>query len=303
LAEIGSATEAARALDLSQPSVSYHVKKLETSLGTSLFHRSAAGLVPTVEGTALVSRARTILAELGRLERDIQALAAGKGQTVRVSSACFTNYHWLPAVLRAFRRKHGEVHIRLDVDPSRRPFEAIDCGALDLALTTVPPEGSAFTLHELFDDEIVTVMHPDHPLASREYLKPQDFAEESIVVFDRTQSDLFNLALVPAGVHPRDVSDMPVTEAILELIRAGVAISAMASWVARPDLDEKRLSSVRIGREGLHRTWWAVRSSRRTASASVLAFLDILRETCAAARPHPEGLFGHPAKGPARTQR
>jgi LysR family transcriptional regulator for metE and metH len=88
------------------------------------------------------------------------------------------------------------------------------------------------------------------------------------------------LALAPAGVTPRDVTDVPVTEAILELVRAGVVVSAMASWVAQPDLEQGRLRAVRIGRRGLHRTWWAVTSARRPTPATVSAFLEILRRTC-----------------------
>lgn len=282
VADVGSATRAARRLHMSQPAVSYHLTKLERALGASLFHRGAAGLVPTVEGQALVSRARTLLADLDGLERDIRALASGEGRAVRVSSACFTNYHWLPAVLSAFRERQEAVRVELDVDLSRRPFEQLDRGGLDLALTTVPPEGSAFTLYELFGDEIVAVMQPEHPLATRRYLRPSDFRDQSIVVFDRERSDLFNLALVPAGVAPRYVTDVPVTEALLELVRSGVAIGAMASWVAQPDLETGRLCAVRIGRQGLHRTWTAVLSARRPTPPHVRTFLEILRATCAA---------------------
>lgn len=278
LADTGSATKAARALGMSQPGVSYHLKKLEESLAVSLFDRAPSGLVPTAEGELLVTRGRALLVDLEGLEHDIRFGDHGAAPVIRVSSACFTNYHWLPTVLQALRRTCGEIRIELDVDPSRRPFEALDRGALDVALTTLPPGSDRFTLHRLFDDEIVAVMHPEHTLAARSHLEPVDFADESLVMFDRTQSDLFNLCLRPAGVTPRHVTDMPVTEAILELVRAGTAISAMASWVARPDLDGGRLRAVRIGAEGLRRTWCAVTSARRNVPAHVEEFLNILVE-------------------------
>lgn len=56
-------------------------------------------------------------------------------RTKRSIAAGFTNYHWLPAVLEEL----GDVHVEPDVDPSRRPFERLDRGALAIALTTVPP--------------------------------------------------------------------------------------------------------------------------------------------------------------------
>lgn len=296
LADTGSATLAARALDISQPTVSYHVNKLETALGTSLFQRTPGGLVPTSEGELLVNRAREILIHLDRLERDVRSAATERPETLRVSSACFTNYHWLPEVLELFRVRHGEVGVELDVDPSRRPFEDLDRGVLDLAFTTVPPPGDDFILHELFEDEIVAVVHPAHPLADRSHLEPEDFADQSVVVFDRAQSDLFNLALTPAGVRPRYVTDISATDAILELVRAGVAVSAMASWVAEPALMAGRLRAVRIGPDGLRRTWWAVQSSRRRPVRPIVRdFLDVLTERCSA----PSGGWRSAATGSA----
>jgi LysR family transcriptional regulator for metE and metH len=280
IADTGSATEAARVLSISQPGVSYHLRGLERALGTTLFHRGAAGLVVTPEGHVLVEGARRVLADLERVASDVRAAAAGRGQTVRISSACFTNYHWLPSVLRAFREEMGEVRVELDVDPHRRTLEALDRGALDIVLTTVPPRGGAFTAHDLFDDEIVAVMRPEHPLSGRPYLEAADFTDQTVVVFDRQQSDLFNRTLAPAGVTPREVTDVPVTEALLELVRAGVAISAMATWVLRPDLDAGRLVGLRIGADGLKRTWCAVLSARRPPSPVVARFVEILRESC-----------------------
>ncbi len=277
LADIGSATEAARLLRISQPGVTYHIGRLERALGTKLFRRTSAGLVPTAEGEILVDRARAVLAALEGIARDVRSSALGHDHTVRVSSACFTNYHWLPDVLKQFRRDHGNVKVELDVDPSRRPFEALDDGRLDVALTTVPPEGSRFTLLELFDDEVVAILSPEHPLAGRKRLDPVDFANQSVAVFDRSQSDLFNLALAPEGIAPREVTDVPVTEALLGLVRAGLAISAMASWVAQPDLREGRLVAIRIGRKGIRRTWWAVLSKGRPARPVVTHFVEALR--------------------------
>ena len=278
--DLGSATEAARSLCISQPAVSYHLRKLERVVGASLFRRTPAGLVATSVGTVLVRGARPILASLEELDRDARAAARGEARPVRVSSACFTNYHWIPEVLAEFRRECGEIGVELDVDPSRRPFEALDRGLLDVALTTVPPAGEAYALVELFDDEIVAVVSPDHALAERREVTPSDFADQSVVVFDRSQSDLFNLVLAPAGIAPKEVTDVPVTDALLGLVRSGVAVSAMASWVAAPDLAGGRLRALRIGRRGLHRTWWAVLSERHPPPPAVSRFVEILKRTC-----------------------
>ncbi|MFW6078385.1 MAG: LysR family transcriptional regulator [Gemmatimonadota bacterium] len=273
VARTGSASRAAERLHLSQPAVSYHLRKLERALGASLFRRGAAGMTPTAAGERLVSGAERVLAELERIEQEVRAIGAGAPALLRLSSACFTNYHWLPAVLDEL----GGVRVELDVDPSRRPFERLDRGGLDIALTTVPPERGPFRIVELFDDEIVAVMPPDHPLAQRRWLTPADFSDQSVVIFDRTRSDLFSRVLEPASVTPTHVTDVPVTEALLELIRTGNGVSAMARWIVRPHLRAGTLAAVPIGREGLHRTWCAVLSDRRPVTDPVERFVEVLR--------------------------
>lgn len=274
VAETGSVTEAARRLHLTQPAVSYRIRKLEESLGGAIFRRETSGMIPTPAGERLLAGATRILEETRRTILEIQRIIAEDSSILRLTSACFTSYHWLPAVLE---RLEG-VSVELDVDPSRRPFERVDRGELDIALTTDPPRRGPFRSDNLFADEIVAVIPPDHALATREWLVAEDFRDERVAVFDRSNSDLFSQILFPAGVQPAHVFDIPVTGTLLELVRSGHAITAMASWVPAPDLAAGRLVAVRISPGGLQRTWYAVRSSRRAVSDAAERFVKVLAE-------------------------
>lgn len=273
VARTGSVTRAAESLHLTQPAVSYHIKKIEERFGTPMFRRGAGGMTPTAAGERLIAGAERVLAEMDRVVEDVRSAIRDTPETLRLSSACFTNYHWLPGVIAELG---DDVRVELDVDQSRRPFEQVDRGDLDLALTTDPPRRGPFRLVELFDDEIVAVTSPESPLAAKAWLEPEDFADQTVFVFDRTRSDLFTRVLNPAGVTPRRVRDVPATEAILDLVEAGRGVSPMASWVARPRLLEGTLHAARIGREGLGRTWCAVLSDRRRTPDLVERFLEVL---------------------------
>lgn len=273
--ETGSVSEAARRVHLSQPSVSYHLRKLEAMVGGDVFRRGASGMIPTPAGEVLVAGARRILEELQATRDEARRLASGGSRPVRLSSACFTNYHWLPGILDEI----DDMVVELDVDPGRQPFERLDRGEIDVALTTTPPGGGLFRAEELFRDEIVTVLAPDHPLAGAPFLESEDFADQSIVVFDRSRSDLFVQVLAPADIRPLRVIDVPVTEALLEMVRGGRVISAMARWIVEPDLEAGSLVAVRIGREGIQRTWHAVFSTRRPVPESAQALVRSLAAT------------------------
>ena len=288
VADQGSVTAAARRLGVTQPALTYQLRRLEAELGGPLFERSRRGMTPTPAGPRLLRAARAVLEEIEHGARDIERIVSGQEGVLRISSECFTTYHWLPEVLTTFRDRFPDVKIEVDVDPSRRPIEAVEHGDLDVALTTVPPTDPQFTLTPLFDDEIVAVMRPDHPLAGRPYLDAEDFADESVLVYSQSQSDVFNLVLQPAGVQPRHTSDVFVTEAIVEMVKAGVGISVMASWIVQPELDAGTLGCVRVTKQGIRRQWTGVTRRSKSTPPYVSHFLTVLGASVPKATPATE---------------
>lgn len=277
VAEAGSVTRAAERLEVTQPALSYQIRRIEKALGSELFERTREGMVPTRIGSRVVRAARNIEKELLRAEQDVERLLTGDRGLLRISSECFTAYHWLPNVLRVFRHEYPEVDVEIDVaTSSRRPFEALKQGDLDLVLTTVPPLGSGFETTPLFDDEIVAVVTPDHEFCSRGHLSAKDFAKEHVLVFRKEASDLFNLVLRPAGVQPRNVTEVRVTEAIVEMVKAGLGISVLASWVVQPELESGELVSVRVTRGGIMRSWSGISRADRSVPRHASAFLSAL---------------------------
>jgi LysR family transcriptional regulator, regulator for metE and metH len=112
----------------------------------------------------------------------------------------------------------------------------------------------------LFDDELVAVVAPSHPFASRASIQPEDFAEEHLIIYraDPQDSDTFMRILRPAHVEPARVSQVPLTEAILELVKAGLGVSVMARWAIEPAIRSGAVKAVRIGKRGVFRSWTAV---------------------------------------------
>src|SRR5207237_1046438 len=74
----------------------------------------------------------------------------------------------------------------------------------------------------------------------------------------RHDSALFRDVLDPAGVVPRRISTMQLTEGIVALVKAGVGIAVLARWAIGPDVASGAVASVRVTPKGLHRTWSAV---------------------------------------------
>jgi LysR family transcriptional regulator for metE and metH len=97
VAEHGSLTRAGRVLHLTQSALSHQLLDLEDRLRTALFHRMGKRMVPTVAGLRLLDAARQTLPVLSDAEEDLGRLASGRESVLRLSTECYTCYHWLPA--------------------------------------------------------------------------------------------------------------------------------------------------------------------------------------------------------------
>jgi LysR family transcriptional regulator for metE and metH len=134
--------------------------------------------------------------------------------------------------------------------------------------------------HPLFQDELVAVMTPEHRLASRSYLRAEDFAPEHLIMYaiPERESTLFREVLVPAGVRPAKVSSIELTEAIVELVRAGVGIAVMARWAVSPQLEAGLLHAAPVTRRGVRRRWYAATIRQKAPPEYLRAFTRLLAD-------------------------
>lgn len=141
IAESGSMTRAAGRLFLTQSAISMQIKRLETSLGFSLFERSAQGMAPTAEGEQLLQFARRMLAlndeAMGRLTSpDYEGV-------VRFGVPGDIVYPQIPKVLKEFSRDYPRVQIKFTTKKTHSLLDEYHQGKHDIVLTTeqIPREG------------------------------------------------------------------------------------------------------------------------------------------------------------------
>jgi LysR family transcriptional regulator for metE and metH len=273
IAQEGSLVGATRTLHLTPSALSHQLRDAEERLGVSLFQRRNRRLLPTAAGEKLLEGSRLVLAAAARAEAEVR----GKPEEViRLSTGCYTAYPWLAAVLRSFEPRHPAVEVRIVLEATRRPVEALLRGELDVAITSDlhGPGGSRLQAFPLFSDELILLAPPGHPLAARGLVRAEDLRAEHVIVYDAPREDLdvFTKVLWPAGIEPFKVSRVPLTEAMVELVRAGMGVAVLPGWAVAGDPSLVRL---RFATLGLRRKWRAVVQRRR---ASWPPLRDLVRD-------------------------
>jgi len=278
VAEHGSLTRAGRELHLTQSALSHQLLDLEGRLRTQLFLRMGKRMVPTVAGLRLLEAARQTLPTLLATEESLRRLASGRESVLRLSTECYTCYHWLPGALERFREQFPRVEVQVVAEVTRDPIPALLDGRIDLAIVYSDERDERLEYHPLFADELCVVLPAAHRLAGRAYVRAEDFATENVVMYALSERDstLFQKVLIPAGVRPARVTSIQLTEGIVELVKAGHGVAVLARWAVAPHLESGALKAVRLTREGFHRQWAAATVRQPSPPAYLRAFAELL---------------------------
>ncbi|HKY04275.1 MAG TPA: LysR substrate-binding domain-containing protein, partial [Blastocatellia bacterium] len=213
-------------------------------------------------------------------EDDIRAMASNREGILRISTECYTCYHWLPGILKLFAQSFAGIEVRIVAEATRRPVEALLDGKIDLAITSSHVRNSKMSFKPLFKDELVVVMATDHDLSSRPWISAHDFTSQHLITYALPKEELtfFKKVLIPSGVSPRKISRIELTEAIIEMVKAGLGISVMARWAVAPFLSSGSLRAVPLTKRGQHRQWYGATLKAAKSLAYVSKFIELAGE-------------------------
>ena len=183
VAETASFSMASEHLYLTQPAISKRISALETELDVQLFDRIGRKVTLTEAGSALLSRARTILQQVEDSKRAIQNLSGHIAGKLSIGTSHHIGLHRLPPVLRAFTHTHPEVELDLHFMDSEEACHAIEHGDLELGIVTLPLEpAKVLQTHKVWPDPLDIVVNQSHPLAQLEKITPKHLAEYSAIL-------------------------------------------------------------------------------------------------------------------------
>lgn len=275
VAETGTLTAAAERLCVTQSALSHRLRELEQRLGSAVFHRQGRRMIPTQTGARLLAAAEQVLDELERTRNDLARLSAGELGELRLSTGCYTAYHWLPRLLPAFQARHPRVEIRLLPELMGSLFDALRRRELDLAIAAATPDDPQLDSQPLFDDETLILVHPDHPAAACGSMPLAELAAERLIIHGSTRM-AYESFLRRRGIAPREITELMLSEAIVEWVAAGLGVTLMDRWAAKRYLDLGIVKGVSAAEKPLRRSWHAV-TPRGELPNYVGALVELIR--------------------------
>ena len=235
VAQTGRFTTAANACNVSQPSLSIQIAKLEEELGGPLFERTRKGGKLTARGETFLPRAKAIWEQMESAREDAKALS---GLTLgKVTLGCMptTGAHLLPPILSAFRKAHPKIQVQLKEESSPDLARDLEQGEVELAILDEAGLRPGLDHQTILTEELLLALPAKHPLAGKKSLSLKQLAEEPFILmksghgFRQITLELFR----KAGAEPKVVFESGGIETVQALVSAGLGISLVPQMVAK----------------------------------------------------------------------
>lgn len=272
----GSFTAAARALHMTQPAVSLHIKALEESLGARILERDGKGVSLTPAGSVLLQAADAAFAALDDGHRRVKELVEPERGTVIVACGDTVALYLLPPVLTAFRAAHPHAEVVVRNHASRAVIEDVLRRDADVGIVTRPPylapELWVRTIHQ---EALVVALPKGHDLCKKASLRLQDLAGQSAVLLARPAETraLIDRALRTAGVELVPAMESGNLEVVKTYIAHGLGLGLLPE-LALTAADRERLQIRALPGTALRRKLAVVRRKDRPLG---LLGTDLLR--------------------------
>jgi DNA-binding transcriptional LysR family regulator len=228
VAERGSITEAARALNLTQPAASQQLREVERQLGTRLLDRAGRRLVPTASGLAALGPARQALAAAAEVAAVAPAVRAGKVGRVRLGTGATACIHLLPKALAAVRARLPGLEIVVATGNTPDILRRVEEGALDLGLVTMPRQMPRTLAATLVRRDALAALLPE-ALAASAAFTPAALAALPLILYEPggDTRGIVDAWFRRAGLAPKPIMELGSVEAIKVLVGSGLGASVL----------------------------------------------------------------------------
>lgn len=280
LVETASFSRAAELNQITQSAVSQQIRALERAFEVSLIERGKRNFSVTQEGRAFLQASKEILQAYDGLSvrlRELQNVVAGP---LKVAAIYSVGLHDLPPYLKKFRTLYPEVALQVEYRRSAQIYAEVLEGVADLGIVAYPQRRSGLVVESHWEDRMVLICHPEHPLAERRRIKLSELDGERFISFepDLPTRKAVDKVLRAAGVTVQRVMELDNVETVKRAVEVENGISIVPETSVFHEVRTGILAAIDIESAEMWRPLGVIYRRNRPISAPQKQFIATLRQ-------------------------
>ena len=285
--ELKSFSRAAKAVYLSQPTVSSHIKDLENHFECRLVDRLGREVIPTKAGNLLYDYATKIIALKQEAENALADFHGKIKGRLTIGGSTIPAGYILPPLLGRFKEDYPEVVVTLVQGDTERIIRDTLDGNVELGIVGAKAKEVQLVQKKIIDDQMFLITPRRHRWATKRYVVMGELIREPFIMREPGSGTRKSIELVlDKSGHSLDalnvVAEMGSTEAVRQGIKAGVGVSILSECAVAEDLTTGSLNKVKIRGLSFKRAFYLTFHRHRTQSPLCRTFIRFLhrQEEC-----------------------
>lgn len=229
---------AAEACNVSQPTLSMQLKKLEEYLGVQLFDRSRRRVAVTPAGEKVLRHARVILREVEEIREVARAAQDPLSGELRLGAFPTLAPYLLPRVVPEISKQLPNIRLLLVEEKTDDLIEMLEQGTLDAALLALPVGDDGLETAPLFEDRFLLAVPPGHHFAKKKSIKSAELADERLLLLEDghcLRDQALDVCQMTGAAEQQDFRATSL-ETLRQMVASGVGITLIPE-LAKQDAD------------------------------------------------------------------
>lgn len=285
VAELGSFTRAAVALDVAQPALSRQVRLLEVELRQNLLTRNGRGAAPTEAGKLLLAHGRGILHQVERAREELGRVRGALAGRVAIGLPPSVAKALAVPLIREFRKRMPDATLSISEGLSVAMQESLANGRLDIALLYNAVPGADIELTALLEEPLFLVQRQEGKASLRPRpVSLRDVAALPLVIPSRPNAIrmLVETEMATLGCKPQVALEIDGVAAILDLVEDGAGSAILSRNAVATSARPQAFSIRPIAAPPLRSKLLVAMSSQRPATLTQKAVLELIQQTAQA---------------------
>lgn len=286
VARLLSFTKAAEALHMTQPAVTFQVHQLEEYFNTRLFDRTHNRISLTPVGQQVYEYANRIFEEYAQMDKAVKDMTGDISGVLMIGASTTIAEYMLPVLLGDFKTQYPDVVIRLRVSNTDGIVSMVESNIIDLGVVEAPVANKQLVVELCRKDQLVAIIPPGHPLASRKVISMKELATYPFISREEGSGtrDVITEHFQQVGFSLQDlnvVMELGSSEAIKGAVTSGMGISILSRVTIHKELQLGTLKEIALN-PPLERPFSFVHQKQKFRVRAIEKLLTFARQYCSA---------------------